>query len=762
MSKSLPTLLQKGSLYFDDEQLKKDHEETIPIQFIEQHIFRKLNKNIKDKTINDGLLLLKSETGSGKSTTLPFKLFSNVQLAQNKTIGVTQPKILTAIDIPKFQISGSSWAKHMVMGHNIGYRTGIDNCRPNEKHNIIFMTIQTLTNQFINQSDEWLINKYSIIIIDECHNKPIDLDLLIYLINEFINRNINKRICPYFILTSATFRINDYMKYFSVTNQSIIKVTGRSFPINNHFMDYGSNDLYKSTIKIIKNIFNINNIINDDIIVFLTGLSEIEQLQRTINKEFKNVLVLPIDGKEVKQQGQYYRLINVSLDNINNKQNKNYIRKIILSTNVAETGLTIDNLKFVIDSGWMKLNEFIPTFGVNILIRTPCSLANTLQRKGRCGRKSIGEFYPLYTENVYKELIENNQPDVYTSNISTTMLLFYNLAIMNNKIYNDNMLQLLDSPSHESINYSKDLLFNLGLTNINNKDCVNKDCVNKDCVNKDCVNNNEHSDIIITKIGEIINKLFFIHDEPNRIQLARMILSGYAYNVSIIDLINIAAILPCKQLEYQIKSKKLIQLIKNIIPNYLNFDIDNILIKLQMIICDEFIFPLILMKGIMMNITNIYKWSSLYGISISFITTVLSNRDDIINQLLSININPFTSNIQLFDNVNEQSFMNSLVNIKRCIWEGFKMNLFIWNSKDCNYRHYRYGKHIILNKISLLNSDTYKQLEKLYYNPNFRPKNILVYSLLYKEDQNSIVYNLSSSKISILDGFVQYDPNFYS
>lgn len=168
------------------------------------------------------------------------------------------------------------------------------------------------------------------------------------------------------------------------------------------------------------------------------------------------------------------------------------------------------------------------------------------------------------------------------------------------------------------------------------------------------------------------------------------------------------------------------------------------------------------MKGIMMNITNIYKWSSLYGISISFITTVLSNRDDIINQLLSININPFTSNIQLFDNVNEQSFMNSLVNIKRCIWEGFKMNLFIWNSKDCNYRHYRYGKHIILNKISLLNSDTYKQLEKLYYNPNFRPKNILVYSLLYKEDQNSIVYNLSSSKISILDGFVQYDPNFYS
>ncbi|MCK4967709.1 MAG: DEAD/DEAH box helicase [Candidatus Aenigmarchaeota archaeon] len=757
----LPTLLVKGSL------VGEGLENYQPLNYITQWLEEKMRIKNENISMADRLLFLVSKTGSGKSTSFPTKLHTEFFGRTQKNIICTQPRVLTAIDIPK-SIVKEKWAadQGFVLGKNIGYQT--KNFVEKPIRGLVYTTIGVLAQQLKNQSDKWMCDNYSFIIIDECHVKPPELDLVIYRTRSLLQRNLGKLQCPFLILTSATFRVDDYAAYFGLGAKNIISVAGISFPIEKKFLEFGSNDFIDDVGKVVNKIHQDNpndDSENCDILVFLPGGGEANDVKRilsnsAINEEIK---VLAIDSAAVKMQNDDYRLINVKASDIEG----NFKRKVILSTNVAETGLTLDYLKYVVDSGWNRAMEFNPNYGIHGLITKPATRSMVTQRMGRAGRKNPGEFHPIYTQNVLSNLQANEIPEIYNTDISTLMLDMYSIASTDTKdgVFDINNLDLIDQPTRDSVRHANDLLFSLGMiTTLDDK-------------------------VVVSEIGVIVNKLLFMPNDDIRIPAARMVLAGFAWNVSIVDLITIIAFLDVKEKSYM-PAKNLIDILRTSGPAYLMQDTsERSLWKFKTIICDEFIEPLFVFSAFKANIMKQpQKWCIENGINYKAMIEIAKIRDNIIEQFLGLNINVFVG-ISILDML-EEDFMEGLVNLKQCIYEGFKMNLCQWDDQKNGYVQVIHSD-LMLKMPGMFSSPTYKAIDKLFdigvknserslgrgerslgknerslargeHDRTFRPKFIIPNKLTLKlKSIQSSIYIATCDKISILDGYIHPDMTFF-
>lgn len=212
MALKLPTLLIKGNLrpLTDDPALKKELDEWVPIDYIIEWFRSRLNKT----GLENRVLVLKSETASGKSTALPPELYKKlVRNREGASIICTQPRVATAIENVMEMLKHN--AAVMRLGESIGWSTKYNKFRL-KSVGLLSATIGTLAQQLRTATDEDIMKKYKYILIDETHERDLQTDMTIYMLKNLLLRNKNNPDCPFVVLMSATFEPKPFTDYFGV------------------------------------------------------------------------------------------------------------------------------------------------------------------------------------------------------------------------------------------------------------------------------------------------------------------------------------------------------------------------------------------------------------------------------------------------------------------------------------------------------------------------------------------------------------------
>ena len=406
----------------------------------------KILELIKEKKI----LIIEGETGSGKTTQIPQYLYENGYCENKKKICVTQPRRVAAMSVA----SRVAYEMGVKCGHEVGYSIRFEeNVSPMTK--IIYMTDGIFLRYLLSDN---LLNEFSVIMIDEAHERSIQTDIIFGIIKTLIEKREDLRI----IISSATLSTLKFKNYFF--EAEIIKVPGRRFPVDIYYTKSPEPDYIEAAvitslqihISQADELFDDNNS-GGDILVFLTGQEEIELAKRMINNQVKklrgkipNCVVLPIYAA-LPSEEQAKIFLPVSKGE----------RKIILATNIAETSITINGIGYVIDSGFCKQMCYDPRTGLETLAVTPISKANANQRAGRAGRVRPGKCFRLYTSSSFQnELEDNNVPEIQRNNLISMILLMKSLGI-NNLLDFD----FMDSPPHEILIKALEQLYALGALN---------------------------------------------------------------------------------------------------------------------------------------------------------------------------------------------------------------------------------------------------------------------------------------------------------
>ena len=422
---------------------------------------------LKSPEIN--VIIIMGETGCGKTTQVPKIIYQNFPL-DNKMICITQPRRIAAISISERVAEELDSKIGDIVGYSVRFKE-----KMSKKTKIKFLTDGMLVRECILDKN---LNKYKYIILDEIHERSIHTDILMMICQDLLNNK--KRPDLKLIIMSATLDPKKYMEYFN-TN-ALIKIHGRKFPIKvyNISEEKEENILLNKTIEkdyydlISKYIDRCLNCIlqiilskkeedkSGDILVFLPGQEDIEDLQELlkakkeeINTELKNYgnmefKVLPLFGSlPSNQQLKIFRPLK-------NKFGKS-IRKIILATNIAETSLTIKNIKYIIDSGFFKMRKYYPKLNIDTLKVTKISKNSALQRAGRAGRESPGICYRLYTQEEYKNFLDQTEPEILRINLRNISLQLFSIGYSN-----FSELNFIDKPPPENFTSALDDLISYG------------------------------------------------------------------------------------------------------------------------------------------------------------------------------------------------------------------------------------------------------------------------------------------------------------
>ena len=325
------------------------------------------------------------------------------------------------------------------LGEEVGYSIRFEDCTsPNTQ--IKYMTDGLLLRESLNDAD---LDKYSAIVMDEAHERSLSTDVLFGLLKKVTERRLDLKL----IITSATMNADKFSEFFG--SAPIFNIPGRTFPVDIYFSKTLFDDYVDAAVKQALTIHLENG--PGDILIFMTGQEDIEATCILIAERLKQLentpamLVLPI----------YSQLSSDIQAKIFEASNN---RKCIVATNIAETSLTLDGVKFVIDTGLSKLKVYNPKIGMDALQITPISQANSNQRSGRAGRTGRGVCYRLYTDSVYRsELLENNIPEIQRTNLANVVLLLKSLNV-------DNLLEFnfMDAPPEDNLLNSMYQLWILG------------------------------------------------------------------------------------------------------------------------------------------------------------------------------------------------------------------------------------------------------------------------------------------------------------
>lgn len=754
-----PTLLTPGSIEGVNE---------IPIYYIvswiKNHMFE---FGYNSSTMNDRILIVYAETGSGKSTVMPVELFRilrnkdtplNITYRGQKVL-CTQPRVLTAIELARTVSSARSpWNPDMVVGKTVGFSTGPKKERAT---GLIYATAGVLRAKLNSNTDEELMNEYKFIIIDEAHERSVDSDVLLFMLYKFYKRNEGNKKLPFLLLASATFDTNKYADYFGVGHDNIIKVKGSTFYITTHWPANDASNVYDL---IIKTIIDINKNKDDpdkaDVLIFAPGMKEMKDIEKRIKRDIKDyILVLKLDGEAVRKETSDYTLVFESTKRLPKMNGKLPTRRVIVSTSVAETGLTINTLRYVIDMGFHKGLESYPIYNIRGLVTRPAPQSRITQRRGRCGRLFDGDFYPMYSETTYDHLDKQQLPDILTSSeeYNIVHLSFYRLLDNN---FNINDLRLLDKPSQETFIGANSIATILGF--------INNECK-------------------LTELGIIASRFSSIPMEA-----AKIILSGFAYNVSITDLITIAAIMQTSNgmlfmrdymyKKYMEMSHSKINvnipcnahIMESILPKYIidtlgSSDIDSsdlYFYRYKTLICDDFIESLLAFESfnkqimIMKNNRQVSEWCQKKCLNFGTLVSIYDIRERILDDLITNGIDILYNNEYRLIDQSIDNFIPSIVNIKKCLYEGLKHNLIHYDSEFKTYKTLQ-GLSVDIDN-SILSTQLQNKLRSMkVLTEEIQPKYIITdrINLAIKGD-NTILYTISTNYISILDGYVYPDTTF--
>lgn len=758
----LPTLLRVGFVVPRNElpQREKDiilNTRTVDhiTNFISDRVpmSRGITAKIQPRSFGDKVIILKSDTGSGKTTVLPPFLYEVFQTRINKNIAITQPKVLTAVD--KCMELPHDY-KFLKLDDNLGYITGEFKRKPKNK-GIIFMTVGTLLQQLKVMDSETFMNYYSFILIDEVHDRSIDVDMSLYILKKLFILNYENPNCPMLILMSATFDEKIFMDYFNCPPENFITVVGSTFPITPHYLQYDTPNYIKKAIDIIEQIHveNISDINNNefarDIIVFVFGANPIKELigamhllnAKLFSQSFNNVIdyvkkkkennqnvgggvdqrfyLAPIElsSKSFMASGEEYRNLFSKINEIktpiykleNDKiteEIREYVipsRRVIVATVVAETGVTIKSLKYCIDTGYLNSVEFNPDFSAVTMIIKNVTKSSAIQRRGRVGRVGLGYWYPCYTEKTFNSLNIDQFAQILVTDITESLLSIIvketESVIIENEIENVddkiiNLEKLFITNRLSDNKYYK--IFCPKLFNMSSVDFLESPSSSSLNYSMEKLHglgfiDSEYKPTRIGMYGYAIRKV--------SIENKRMLFAGYSHGANVLDLITIVAFLEVGKIsifkrKYQPINANKGKLTDKEYEFYFKVVIADELIEYILIweLFCEFINDIIdkikKTDGYQFSIDIVYEWCSDRKIVYDGLMKVIETRNEIIESFISIGLNPYYNGL----NINK-GYYNLLdifrTNISDFIDEVRKL-------KNCIYDGYRFNLCIWNNK----------------------------------------------------------------
>ncbi|KAI0900914.1 P-loop containing nucleoside triphosphate hydrolase protein [Annulohypoxylon nitens] len=392
------------------------------------------------------------QTGSGKTTQIPQFLENAGWCSDGKIIGVTQPRRVAATTVA-VRVAEEYGCE---VGKEVGYSIRFEDVT-SAVTRIKFLTDGLLIREALVDP---LLSRYSVIMVDEAHERSISTDILLGLLKKIRKRRPELRI----IISSATLQAEDFLNFFSDQSEkqespdgdkneigSIISLEGRMYPVDTLYLETPAEDYVEKAISAVFDIHTQEP--EGDILVFLTGREEIDTAVQAVAERSAQ---LPVGSQSILALPLYAGLSTEQQMSVFDSPPEN-TRKVIFSTNIAEASVTIDGIVYVIDSGFVKLRAFDPTTGIESLTATPVSKAAALQRAGRAGRTKPGKCFRLYTEDAFIELPDANTPEIQRSNLAPFILQLKALGI-------DNVVRFdyLTPPPAELMAKATELLFSLG------------------------------------------------------------------------------------------------------------------------------------------------------------------------------------------------------------------------------------------------------------------------------------------------------------
>mmetsp|Transcript_5812 Transcript_5812/g.14740 ORF Transcript_5812/g.14740 Transcript_5812/m.14740 type:complete len:487 (-) Transcript_5812:1182-2642(-) len=363
-------------------------------------------------------LILVGETGSGKTTQVPQFVADAGYTANGKMCVCTQPRRVAAMSVARRVADEMD----VTIGEEVGYSIRFEEAT-GPKTFLKYSTDGMLLREAMTDP---LLERYSVIIIDEAHERTLATDVLFGLLKEVLIKREDLKV----VVMSATLEAEKFQGYF--LEAPLMRVPGRLHAVEIFYTQDPERDYLEAAIRTAVQIHACEP--PGDILMFLTGEEEIEDACMKVKREVTNmgdkvgdIKVVPLYASLPPQQQQ--RIFDDAPPPRGGPSGPAG-RKIVVSTNIAETSLTIDGIVYVIDPGFSKQKVYNPRIRVESLLVSPISRASAHQRAGRAGRTRPGKCFRLYTEASFKkDLQEQTYPEILRSNLGSVVLQLKKLGI---------------------------------------------------------------------------------------------------------------------------------------------------------------------------------------------------------------------------------------------------------------------------------------------------------------------------------------------
>ncbi|XP_021989609.1 pre-mRNA-splicing factor ATP-dependent RNA helicase DEAH1 isoform X2 [Helianthus annuus] len=438
-----------GGEHVDDEAYQEEHEKskaksahkklladrkTLPVYSYRESLL----KAVEDHQV----IIIVGETGSGKTTQIP-QYLHEAGYTKRGMIGCTQPRRVAAMSVAA-RVSQEMGVK---LGHEVGYSIRFEDCT-SDKTVLKYMTDGMLLREFLSEPN---LKSYSVVMVDEAHERTLSTDILFSLVKDVARHRPDLKL----LISSATLDAEKFRHYFG--SDMIFEIPGRQFPVEINYTKAPEVDYLDAAIVTALQIHVTQPPGDGDILVFLTGQEEIETAEeilkhrtRRLGSKIAELIICPI-----------YANLPTELQAKIFVPTPGGARKVVLATNIAETSLTIDGIKYVIDPGYVKLKSYNPRTGMESLHVTPISKASANQRAGRSGRTGPGKCFRLYTAyNYFSDLDESTVPEIKRTNLANVVLCLKSLGIPDLLDFD-----FMDPPPVDALLKALELLYALGALN---------------------------------------------------------------------------------------------------------------------------------------------------------------------------------------------------------------------------------------------------------------------------------------------------------
>jgi ATP-dependent helicase HrpB len=396
-----------------------------------------IHAQVLDTLRSGNRLVLVAPTGSGKTTQVP-QMLLDAGLAGDRKIVVLQPRRVAARSVA----ARVAWERQCPLGAEVGYQirfddqTSLGTCISYVTEGILLRWLQ----------DDRTLSHVGVVIFDEFHERNLLSDVALALVKRLQRTG---RPDLKMAVMSATLEAEPVAEYLSADGEAgdtpILHSEGQSFPVEVRYSSqHDERPVTEQAADVVEQIVNAGE--PGDILVFMPGMGEINATiaaARAMRTQ-ERLAFIPLHGDLPPEQQDLAFAPNP-------------LRKVVVATNVAETSVTIDGIRHVVDSGLARVARYDAERGIGTLFIEPISRASAEQRKGRAGRTAPGTCHRLWTESSQLDRPERNTPEIQRSDLAEVVLLLHSLGIKRAAEFD-----WLDKPDPQAVERAEHLLVTLG------------------------------------------------------------------------------------------------------------------------------------------------------------------------------------------------------------------------------------------------------------------------------------------------------------